>query len=233
MKRLVILLFATLCITSIVAQTMNVRTGQVVYQMPASQTGNMLFDNGVTLTMMDKVFLIEEIDEIVFDDSQVTAHAVQVHYEGESATVYVAGDIARDITVSISGAHVSIEQGDDIDQEITYTLSGTSSDGEFTMYGSYKATVELDGLTLTNPSGAAIDIQNGKRIDLSVKKDTENTLTDGAEGSQKACLYCKGHLELKGKGTLNVYGNAAHAIKSAEYMTIKNCTVNVLKAVKD
>ena len=233
MRRLLFLLFTTLCFTSLEAQTMNVRTGQVVYRMLASQTGEMLFDNGVSLTVIDKVFSISEIDEIVFDDSQVVAHAVQVHYEGESATVYVAGDIARDITVSVSGAHVSIEQGDDVEQEITYTLSGTSADGEFILYGSYKATVELDGLTLTNPSGAAIDIQNGKRIELSVKKDTENTLTDGANGSQKACLYCKGHLELKGKGTLNVYGNTAHAIKSAEYMTIKNCTVNVLKAVKD
>ena len=33
------------------------------------------------------------------------------------------------------------------------------------------------GLTLTNPSGAAINVQNGKRIDISVKKDTKNTLT--------------------------------------------------------
>jgi hypothetical protein len=46
-------------------------------------------------------------------------------------------------------------------------------------------------------------------------------------------LYCKGHIEFKGKGTLNVYGNYAHAIYSKEYMSIKNCTINVLSAVKD
>ena len=69
-------------------------------------------------------------------------------------------------------------------------------------------------------------------MSISVKNGTTNTLTDGS-GSQKACLYVKGHAEFKGKGTLNVYGKAAHGIFSKEYMTLKNATINVLSAVKD
>jgi hypothetical protein len=96
-----------------------------------------------------------------------------------------------------------------------------------------KASIALAGLTLTNPSGPAINIQNGKRIDVSVKSGTENTLRDGSGGDWKGCFRSKGHTEFKGKGTLNVYGNTAHAIWSKEYVEMKNCTINVLKAVGD
>jgi hypothetical protein len=74
---------------------------------------------------------------------------------------------------------------------------------------------------------------NGKRVKISVKKSTINTLTDAAGGSQKGALYVKGHPEFKGQGTLNIYGNTAHAIKSGDYMEMKNCTINVLSSVKD
>ena len=32
---------------------------------------------------------------------------------------------------------------------------------------------------------------------------------------------------------LNVYGNTAHAVYAKEYVEMKNCTLNVLSAVKD
>ena len=241
MKQRIFTLFAALLLTlAMAAQTLNVQLGQVVYQIPAAQAGEMIYENGTTLTILNKVYELSSISSIYIDDTEVEDNTVRVEYDGTEARVFVAGNISPYVTATVSGAHVSVVQSSDVDDEvgeITYTLSGSSADGEFYMTGSYKATVELNGLTLTNAnpvySGAAVCIMDGKRIELSVKKDTENTLTDCATGSQKAALYCKGHLELKGKGTLSVYGKLAHAIKSAEYMTLKNCTVNVLEAVKD
>ena len=60
-----------------------------------------------------------------------------------------------------------------------------------------------------------------------------NTLTDGANGSQKACLYSKGQIQLQGNGTLNVVGNTKHAIKSGDYITVKNLTLNITSAAGD
>ena len=149
----------------------------------------------------------------------------------------IAGNIAQYVDATVSGAHVSLVQskdvGDDTCGEITYNLSGTSDDGGLYMEGSYKATLKLQGLILNNPLGAALDIQIGKRIAISIGDGTENSLTDGADGSQKGCITCKGHIELKGHGTLNVTGNTSHAIYAKEYVEMKNCTVNVLSAVKD
>ena len=38
---------------------------------------------------------------------------------------------------------------------------------------------------------------------------------------------------MQGNGTLNVTGNTAHAIKSGDYISVKNLTLNILSAVKD
>ncbi len=220
-----------------VAQTLNVKVGSVTYQFPASQTGEMTYQDGTTLTIMGKTFTLADIDAMTVDDSEVADGTITVNYDGASASVMVAGNIAQHVTPTVCGAHVSIAQGSDLAEEITYTLSGTSSDGEFYMSGSYKATIELNGLTLTNVtpvySGAAVHIQNGKRIKVKVATGTTNTLVDAASGSQKGCLYIKGHAEFAQKGTLNITGNVKHGIKTGEYMTLKNATINVTSAVKD
>ena len=176
--------------------------------------------------------------------SAVDDNTVEVTYNGSSATISVASNIASYVTVSSgTSSHVKIVQSaafagvdatvDNEDGEIIYVLKGTSTDGEFYLDGSFKCTVELNGLTLTNPSGPAINIQNGKRIAVSAQKGTTNTLTDGANETYKGCYHCKGHTKFKGKGTLTVKGNSRHAIYSGEYIEVKNLTLNVTGAVKD
>ena len=174
----------------------------------------------------------------------IEANTVEIVYSGTTATVTVASNISSYVTVSSgTSSHVKLVLAADFagvdatvdneDGEIIYVLSGSSADGEFYMEGAYKATVELNGLTLTNPSGPAINIQNGKRIELSAKKGTVSTISDGANDTYNGCYHCKGHTKLKGKGTLNVAGNSKHAIYSKEYIEVKNLTLNITSAVKD
>ena len=236
-KKFYTLLTALMLTIAAMGQTLNIKMGNITYQFPASQTDEMTYANGTTLTVMGKTFTLSEIDAMTVDATSVTDNAVNVVYNGTSASVTVAGNVAQYVTPTINGAHVSIAQSDNLAEEITYTLSGSSTDGEFYMSGSYKATVELSGLTLTNTtpvySGAAIHIQNGKRIKVKVVTGTTNTLTDASGGSQKGCLYVKGHAEFLQKGTLNIVGNVKHGIKTGEYMTLKNATINVTSAVGD
>ena len=237
MKKVGMMIIALLLTIVAGAQTLNVQVGDVMYQFPAAQTRDMTYSNGTTLTIMGKEFTISDITGMVVDKSEVTDNQVTVAYNGMSAKVTVAGNVAQYLTPVVSGAHVSIAQSDDLAEEVTYTLSGESTDGEFYMSGSYKATVELNGLTLTNTtpvkSGAAVHIQNGKRIKVKVCNGTVNTLTDAVGGSQKGCLYVKGHAEFAQKGTLNIIGNVKHGIKTGEYMTLKNATINITKAAGD
>ena len=237
MKKLFTLISVVLIAFTAMAQTLNVQVGNVTYKFPASQTGEMTYSDGTTLTILNKAFALSEISSMTVDNTEVTDGTVGVVYDGTSAKVTVAGNIAQYVTPTVSGAHVSIAQSDDLATEITYNLSGSSSDGEFYMSGSYKATIELNGLTLTNAtpvnSGAAVHIQDGKRIKVKVVTGTTNTLTDADSGSQKGCLYIKGHAEFAQKGTLNIVGNKKHGIKTGEYFTIKNATINVTSAAGD
>ncbi len=237
-KLLGLMLLAGAGVGTAQAQTLNVAQGNVIYSIPAANAAEMAFGNGgTTVEILGRTFTLSEVCKMYVDDSTVADNTVIVTYSGDSATVTIAGNIAQYVSAEVTGANVSITQseevGDETCGEITYQLSGESSNGSLYMTGDYKASFELLGLNLTNPSGAPIDIQDGKRISFSVKNGTDNTLTDGANGKQKGCLVCKGHLELKGKGKLTVYGNTAHGIFAKEYIEMKNCTVNVLKALKD
>lgn len=214
--------------------TLNICLNNVIYQFRAEDTDTMTYANGSTLTVQDKTFNLNEVTEMFVDDSEVTDNLVKVSYATDATKVYIPGNVSQFLSATEESSHVGITQGN-VTEEVTYNLSGNSDNGSFNMTGNYKAVIEFDGLTLTNPSGAPINIQDGKRIAISVKKDTENTLKDGIESTDKGCLVIKGHTEFKGKGILNVYayGSTAHGIKSGEYMSIKNCTVNVQTASKD
>ncbi len=237
MKKLFTFLTLMVGILTVNAQTLNIVVGDITYAIPAEQAGDMLYTNGETLTVMNKKFQLCDISRMYVDHSAVENNVVKILYGADNVKITVAGSVAQYIDLSTNGANVSIVQselvGDDTCGEIKYTLSGETTNGSFRLYGSYKSTLELCGLALTNTTGAALDIQNGKRIDLIIKDGTINSLVDGTGGSQKGCIVCKGHLELKGTGTLNASGNTGHAIFAKEYIKIKGCSVNVLKAVKD
>ena len=238
MKKIFFLVMTALTISGMLnAQTLNVQQGQVTYKFPAEQTGQMPYSNGTALTIMDKMFTLTDVTKMYVDESPVVDNTVNVAYNGSSVSIEVAGNIAQYLTITTSDAHVNIAQSSDLAEEITYILSGSSTDGEFYMSGSYKATVELNGLTLTNTnpvsSGAALHIQNGKRIKVKVVTGTTNTLVDAASGSQKGALYIKGHAEFAQYGTLNITGKVKHGIKAGEYITVKNATINVTSAAGD
>lgn len=235
-KKIHALVAVLLLTVAATAQTLNVHVGNVTYQFPASRCGEMTYTGGTTLTILNKAFTLSDISSITVDDTEVTDNLVQVAYSGTSATVTVAGNVAQYVEPTVSGAYVSIAQSNTeaIDNdEITYQLSGTTTNGQFALSGSYKCTVMLAGVNLICSSDAAINITNSKRIQISAKKETSNTLTDGANGSQKACLYSKGQLQLQGNGTLTVVGKTKHGIKSGDYITLKNLTLNITSAVGD
>ncbi len=176
--------------------------------------------------------------------SAIDANTVEVKFNGNTATVDIASNISAYVKVaSGTSSHVKLVQAenfagidanvDNEDGEIIYVLSGTSNDGEFYLEGAFKCSVELNGLTLTNPSGPAINLQNGKRCSVTAKKGTTSTLVDGANADFNGAYHCKGHTKFKGKGTLNVTGNSKHAVYSKEYIEIKNLTLNITSSVKD
>lgn len=233
MKRMLSLFGALLVCMALSAQTLRVVTGMVNWLYKASDTGNMTYTDGQTLTIGQRTYNISDIDAIIVDDTPVEDATVVVAYDGDKAGVMVSGDVAPYIEVKGSGAHVSIVASSSLTQEITYTLVGESTNGSFTMDGELKATFMLNGLSLHNPDGAAMYIKCGKQLKMRLADGTVNSLSDGLtsadDGSDyhKAALYLNGHSTWKGTGSLTVTGNVKHGISCDEYMELGKSLGNI------
>lgn len=236
MKKTILLLAAFGLVAHLSAQTLKVHCGQVTTTIPAAQAGDMAYsDGGTVLTIMNNVFAVNAIDSITVDRSEYKAGEVRVNYGGSTAHVTVSGDVAPRMVITTSAADVSVVADALLQSEVVYELTGSATDGSFSMEGEFKATLVLNNLTLTNRRGAAIDIQNGKRIKVQLPDGTTTTLADGAGGTHKACFFVNGHPEFCGGGALVLTGNTKHAFSSDEYTLIEpgfgSITVN--KAVGD
>ena len=181
---------------------------------------------GTALIVGDSVYAPFAIDSIT------VVHTVTITFAGDTA--YVDLGHAPNVTDTIRGAHVNIVSTN-TKSELEFVVQGESTHGSLTYDGPLKCKFYLNGLNLKSDKGAAIDIQCGKRVDLILNDGTENVLADAAGGEQKAALYCKGHLEVEGSGSLTVTGNTKHAIASKEYMELKKSTgsITVNKALGD
>lgn len=240
MRRLFLSLALIATATAAFSQTMNVRMGHVIHSYPAETTGDMTVTS-TGITVGGKTYAISGITDITVANTDVADNSVNVTYSGNTADVVIAGNIADLVTAKVNGAHVTLLQSPDVTDEITYTLHGTTTDGSFYMDGSFKATVVLSGVSIHNPDSAAINIQDGKRIDVVLPANTENSLSDGIKGTDdgsdahNACFYVNGHTEFKEAGSLTITGNVKHAFTSDEYCVVKSSTgsITVKSAVGD
>ena len=225
MKKQFIISMFLLCACTMQAQE-QIRIWQGDNDTRITATDIQFSGDGSILTIGDKAIKASTVDSIK------VVHTVYVTFAGETATVDLGH--APDVTTTIDGAHVSI-LSTSTKHELEFVLQGQSTQGSLTYDGPLKCKFYLNGLNLTSNRGAAIDIQCGKRVDLILVNGTDNYLADAAGGTQKAALYCKGHLEVEGSGSLTVTGNTKHGIASKEYMQLKKNTgkITVNKAVSD
>ena len=140
-----------------------------------------------------------------------------------------------------SGVTVTQDNGDVIikstAENVAYTLSGTLTGG-VKIYSDYKLKLTLNGVTITNSDGPAINIQSKKRIFVVLADNTTNTLTDGSSYAsssedQKGTIFSEGQLIFSGNGTLSVAGKYKHALSCDDYIRIRSGVINVTSAVTD
>ena len=167
-------------------------------------------------------------------DSVTVDLNVTVTFASSGATVSGTSD---SVTASVNGNQVTIINTSS--QVISYTLTGSSSNGCFKLYSGKKQVVILNGLSLTNPNGAAINIQgpasspsSGKRAFIVVQGT--NTLADGSSYSatpsaedEKAALFSEGKLVFSGSGSLTVTATGKAGITSDDYVHFQSGTYTV------
>lgn len=164
---------------------------------------------------------------------------IDIVYNGETAIVTIPDGITDVIDQSAGSSHVRL-MSTTTTTEYAYRISGKTDNGSLYLSGSYKLTLELAGVSITNPSvpnngGYAIDCEVGKRIAVVADEGTDNVFADAPSGAQKAALYFKGHPEFEGGGSITVTGNSKHAVSAKEYLQLKKTfgTLHILGAVSD
>lgn len=104
-----------------------------------------------------------------------------------------------------------------------------------------KVEINLNGVEITNPAGPAIRVDQADKVKLKLVKDTENVLTSGAkemmesfsdtdESRKAACIFSEDDLEIKGSGTLRVYGYINNGITGKDDVEIENGSIFVVAA---
>ena len=169
---------------------------------------------------------VEEVSDDTFDSAGFTLQ-VSVTFSAAGASVSGFEDASGDFTVSTTGNHVTLTYKGT--EPVLYKLSGTASDGSFKLYSEKKQALLLSGLSLTNPAGAAIDNQSGKRTYVIL--EGSNSLSDSASAAysttgdedMKAVFFSEGQLVFSGSGSLTIQANNSQeksCIASDDYVRV-------------
>ncbi len=89
MKKTCALLFALALALPTIAQTLNIKVGGVSYLFPASETGDMIYRNGTSLTVLDRVFTLADVDGMTVGSGNRNDNTVSVSYSGGQPTVLI------------------------------------------------------------------------------------------------------------------------------------------------
>lgn len=160
------------------------------------------------------------------------SQSVKIYFSGNAAEVSA---LPAGVTVNKTGAKVSV---DSEIEGLELVLSGSSTNGAININSSKKIKLTLNGVTLTNNNGSAINILSGKRTFLVLNSGTNNTLVDGKTyigeyETAKGTLFTEGELIISGKGRLTVTGNKGHAICADDYVIVRDGTITIPSAVND
>ena len=166
-----------------------------------------------------ETYKADETDEDYLENTTI-GRTITITFS-TTADATVDGD--DDGIVSVSGNDVIATNTSG--EVIRYVLTGTTTDGFFKLYSTKKQAIVLNGVSITNPDGAAINNQSKKRTFIVLNDGTKNYLTDGTNYSDatddedmKACFFSEGQLVFSGAGYLEVDANCKAGIRSDDYV---------------
>lgn len=207
----------------------------IVLDAPVSSIDSMYInENGklkVRTTNNLYSFDFTEVDSLTFPFIPAsTGDIVYINYNGTTAEV-INPYPTSEVNITVSEAKVSVTSLSS--ENITFILSGTANPGRFAIESTTTPTIRLNGVSLTNPTGKAMDLTCDAGVILEFADGTTNSLSDGIGSDKKAALMSNSDLLVQGNGTLNVTSFVKHPIKVKGICTINSGNFVITSDVDD
>ena len=175
------------------------------------------------LTEADDIPVTDENDSTYNDyvENESWKKVIEINFDGNTATVI--GSVPG-VMVQTTGAHVTVMN---LSGPVQFVVSGQTLDGSLKFYGDKRFQVLLNGVSIINPNGAAINNQGSKTMYVVLAEGTSNRLQDGTdyimvdEEDQKAAFFSEGQMIFSGRGTLDVLAEGRGGIRSDDYIRIR------------
>ena len=164
--------------------------------------------------------------------------AEDTHYSAKDLTWDSSSEATIDLSNPTATDGVTVSDGViTITKAGNYRLSGTySGQVKVEVADSDMVRLILDNATITNSTGAAINVVEADEVVIYTASGSTNTVSDGssysdtASGSPDAAIYSKSDLTLAGEGTLKVEGKYKEGIHTTDGLVIASGTLEVTAA---
>lgn len=190
----------------------------------------------IVFNAADETSYGEAYEEVVRNDSFDVYSDFIENFKSPPTTVTITfkegaaswGAVPSGMSIKRTNAHVVVQSEQ---SGIQYVLKGSTSDGSFKLYSEKKSLITLEDVSITNPEGAAINVQTGKTVLVQLANGTTNSLegssSDSDEEQQKGAFFSEGQLIFSGKGSLTVRSNEGHGIASDDYVRIREGVIDI------
>ena len=161
--------------------------------------------------------------------------AEDTHYSAKDLTWDSSSEVTIDLSNPTATDGVTVSDGViTITKAGNYKLTGTY-EGQIKVEAADSDMVRLilNNATITNSTGAAINVVEADEVVIYTASGTTNTVSDGssysdtASGSPDAAIYSKSDLTLAGEGTLKVEGKYEEGIHTSDGLVIASGTLEV------
>ena len=161
--------------------------------------------------------------------------AEDTHYSAKDVTWDSSSEVTIDLSNPTATDGVTVSDGViTITKAGNYKLTGTY-EGQIKVEAADSDMVRLilNNATITNSTGAAINVVEADEVVIYTASGTTNTVSDGssysdtASGSPDAAIYSKSDLTLAGEGTLKVEGKYEEGIHTSDGLVIASGTLEV------
>ncbi|WP_315339860.1 carbohydrate-binding domain-containing protein [Rothia mucilaginosa] len=159
--------------------------------------------------------------------------AEDTHYSAKDVTWDSSSEVTIDLSNPTATDGVTVSDGViTITKAGNYKLTGTY-EGQIKVEAADSDMVRLilNNATITNSTGAAINVVKADEVVIYTASGTTNTVSDGssysdtASGSPDAAIYSKSDLTLAGEGTLKVEGKYEEGIHTTDGLVIASGTL--------